>query len=122
MINQRLSYRPHGEKGTTMKKSDLRTGMRVTLRNGRTYYVMLSTDLAHDQKDVLVRKVGDGTGWMSLCQYDSDMCYHEEPDDTLPSIPEKNDRMWDIVKVESVRKAGSLFMPQDYLIIWERKE
>lgn len=105
-----------------MKKSDLRTGMRVTLRNGNTYYVMLGTGLAPNQEDVLVHKVGDDTGWMPLCQYDSDMRYHEEPDDILPCSSEENDRMWDIMTVESARNAWCLFMPQRYLIIWERKE
>ena len=105
-----------------MKKSDLRTGMRATLRNGRTYYVMLGTDLDYDQKDVLVRKIGSDTGWMPLCQYDDDMRFHDEPDDILPSMPEENNRMWDIMMVEAVRKAECLFMPHDYLIVWERKE
>lgn len=103
-----------------MKKSELRTGMQVTLRNKETYYVILNTGLAFDQGDVLVHKVGGDTGWMPLCQYDSDMCFHDRPDDILPSSSEDDERLWDIVKVESVREAAYLFMSRHYHTIWER--
>lgn len=107
-----------------MKKSDLRTGMRVTLRNGETYYVMLNTGLSSNQGDVLIHKVGHDTGWMPLCQYDDDMLFHDDPDSGfLFDLSEENEeREWDIMKVETVRMASSLSVPSHYKTAWTLEE
>ena len=104
-----------------MKKSDLRSGMLVTLRNSETYYVMLNTGLPGDQADVLIHKVGHDTGWMSLRCYDEDMTHHDDPDCIFP-LTHEEDRMWDIMKVESTAAAGYLCMRHYYRTVWERKE
>ena len=107
-----------------MKKSDLRTGMRVTLRNGETYYVMLNTGLSSDQGDVLIHKVGHDTGWMPLCQYDDDMLFHDDPDSVFPFdlIQDNHEQEWDIMKVETVYMAAALFMQSYYKTTWTREE
>ena len=106
-----------------MNKSDLRTGMHVTLRNDNTYYVMLCTGLSGEQENVLVHKVGYDTGWMPLSQYDKDMRFHDIPDGPLPQASEEDDRQWDIMKVDACRQAADLFMKQDrYRTIWKREE
>lgn len=40
-----------------MKKSDLRTGMLVTIRNGDYYYVALNTGFGGEQENVLVYRL-----------------------------------------------------------------
>jgi len=106
-----------------MKKSDLRTGMLVTLRNKESYYVMLGTGLGFTQDDVLVHRVGSDTGWMPLCQYDSDLLYHDDPNEILPSASEEDDRPWDIMQVDACREAAYLFQPSNhYRTIWKREE
>lgn len=104
-----------------MKKSNLRSGMLVTLRNGETYYVMLNTGLLGNQENVLVNKVGHNTGWMSLRDYAEDMTNHDDPDSIFPSTPEE-DRLWDIMKVEATVGAGYLCMRHYYKTIWTREE
>lgn len=103
-----------------MNKSDLRTGMLVTLRNNENYYVMLNTGTSGDMEGVLVHRIGQDTGWMSLREYTDDMTHHTDPDDIFPSTPEE-DRMWDIVRVECVRHACELYDTRRYKTLWERK-
>lgn len=104
-----------------MIKSDLRSGMLVTLRNGETYYVMLNTGLPGRMNDVLVHRVGDDTGWMTLRNYAEDMTHHDDPDDIFPATPEE-DRMWDIVQVDACRFASDLCTRKHYRTIWKREE
>ena len=101
-----------------MNKSDLRTGMLVTLRNNNTYYVMLDTGLTrYYLNDVLVHRVGHETGWLSLMNYNDDLTYYDDPGD-----PDE-DRMWDIVQVDACSNAAYLFLPQgNYRTIWKREE
>lgn len=113
----------------TMKKSDLRTGMLVTLRNKNSYYVMLNTGISGNQADVLIHKVGNDIGWMPLCQYDSDLLYHDDPYEIFPSASElvypcpEDDRLWDIMQVDACREAVYLFQPSNhYRTIWKREE
>lgn len=101
-----------------MMKSDLRSGMLVTLRNKNTYYVMLNTGLVGDQNDVLVNKVNGLIGWMPLRNYDEDMQYHDDPDLPFPNT-EDEDRSWDIVQVEAVYHASSLCERKYYKTIWK---
>lgn len=106
-----------------MNKSDLRTGMRVTLRNCESYYVMLNTGLRGEQENVLIHKIGKDTGWLPLNRYADDMSYHDDDDDDpiFPHDPEY-DKCWDIVKVDAVDEAAYLTMVCNYRTVWERKE
>ena len=105
-----------------MKKSDLRTGMLVTLRNKESYYVMLNTGMGREQENVLIHKVGKDTGWMPLSSYDEDMFFHDEPDDIIPSAFEESNREWDIVRIYGCSEAAWLYCRDTYKLIWEREE
>lgn len=104
-----------------MNKSDLRTGMFVTLRNNESYYVMLNTGVFGDQQGIMVHRIGQDTGWMSLNSYAEDMTHRSDPDDIFPLTPEE-DRMWDIVRVEGVRHACELYDSRKYKTLWERND
>lgn len=104
-----------------MNKSDLRTGMFVTLRNNESYYVMLNTGLFGDQEGVMVHRIGNDTGWLSLSNYTEDMTHRSDPDEIFPLTPEE-DRMWDIVRVEAVTHVSSLFVTRAYKTVWERED
>ena len=104
-----------------MNKSDLRSGMFVTLRNNNAYYVMLNTGFFGDQADVLVRYANGETNWMPLCRYDEDMTYHDDPDRIFPSTPEE-DREWDIVKVQGTVAACWVWILSHYRTLWTREE
>ena len=104
-----------------MNKSDLRSGMLVTLRNGYTYYVMLNTGLPFDQANLLIRNVGNEHGWMPLPYYAEDMTCLGDPEDLLPSTPEEN-RKWDIMQVASTNSASHICQRQHYNTIWIREE
>lgn len=105
-----------------MKKSDLRTGMLVTIRNGDNYYVTLNTGLGGKQENVLVHKVGKDTGCLSLRCYDVNLLFHDIDDGILPLNSEEDDREWDIVKVEACSWAASLYCPNQYRVVWERSD
>jgi len=77
-----------------MKKSELRTGHVVTLRNGKEYVVMLNCAFETGCGDFLVNaNIGS---WDELDCYTEDlMCSYIEGDDGEVSYPEG-----DIVKVE----------------------
>ena len=105
-----------------MKKSDLRTGMLVTIRNLNHYYVMLNTGMGGEMENVLVHKVGKDTGWMPLSSYDEDMLFHDKPDDILTSPSEEDERSWDIVRVDGCSEAAWLYCRGTYKLIWERSD
>lgn len=104
-----------------MKKSDLRTGMLVTLRNKESYYVLLNTGLCAGQQDILAHNVGDETGWLSLCNYADDLTYHDDPDGIFPSTPEQ-DRWWDIMEIAIAPSAGTICNRKGYRSAWTREE
>lgn len=105
-----------------MKKSDLRTGMIVTLRNGETYHVLLHTGFGGEQENVLVHKIGTDTGWMPLRPYDEDMKYHDNDNESIFTNDPKDDPNWDIMQVEAVREAAYVLTGRHFKTIWERKE
>ena len=105
-----------------MKKSDLRTGMIVTLRNGESYHVLLHTGFGGTQEDVLVHKVGMDTGWMPLCQYDEDLKYHDTDADSIVPYDPETDPDWDIMQVKAVREAAYVLTSRHFKTVWERKE
>ena len=111
---------------TPMKKSDLRSGMFVTLRNGECYYVILNATHPVSGADILVRRDHGDLFWMPLSHYDNDLCYHDDPDDMLveilgPSSAEEQAE-WDIVSVEAPKDITVMFSPKDstYKTIYER--
>lgn len=75
-----------------MKKSDLRTGMIVELRNGKRYVVLLHTGLGDEQENILRNKMG----WEPLSKYDEDM-YHKGSLSTSG---------WDIVRIWEANHAS----------------
>ena len=108
-----------------MKKSDLRTGMLVTLRNKEMYYVMLNTGIedytmCSETNNVLIHCEGKSTGWMSLDDYNEDMCFHD-PDNGMWTVP-GDDRDWDIMFVNAVTQPQEMFRLEKYQTIWEREE
>ena len=105
-----------------MKKSDLRTGMLVTIRNGDHYYVAMNTGFGGEQENVLVHKVGKDTGWLALRNYDDNLLFHDIDDDILPTNSEEGDREWDIIRVDTCSRAASLYCPNQYRVVWERGE
>lgn len=106
-----------------MNKSDLRSGMMVTLRNGTHYMVLLSTGMTGDMEDVLIRKVGSDTSWMPLSDYDDDLTFSDsEPDDIFDLVETNDDAEWDIMTVSSVRQAAYIGLPLYYKTIWTREE
>lgn len=109
-----------------MKKSDLHSGMFVTLRNGECYYVILNATHPVSGADILVRRERGELYWMPLRNYDNDLCYHDDPDDILvevlgPSSAEVQAE-WDIVSVEAPKDITVMFSPNDstYKTIYER--
>lgn len=109
-----------------MKVSDIRTGMRVTLRNGETYYAMLNCGLpgmGHcNENNVLVHRVGNSTGWMPLDYYNDNLEYHDQDGDFITDEFNDLESAWDIVKVEAVNYAAALFCNDTYHTIWERSD
>jgi hypothetical protein len=93
-----------------MKKSDLRTGMRVTLKNGRSFIVLLNFKHVYDKTtDILLSSEGN-TSWNCLSYYNDDLTHHDYDGD-------------DIVKVEVPEHAYALFNKSyRYQCVWERTE
>lgn len=82
-----------------MKKSDLRTGMKVTLRNGDNYIVLLNAKHKYsDNKNILVGCHNyDSCDWVILDNYNEDLTNNKE------------NKSFDIVKVEECEHLGYLF-------------
>ena len=83
-----------------IKKSDLRTGMKVTLRNGDNYIVLLNAKHKYsDNKNILVGYHNyDCCDWLILDRYNEDLTYNDGKFDEF-----------DIVKVEECEHLGHLF-------------
>lgn len=92
-----------------MKKSDLKTGMRVTLRSGRIFIVLLNFQHAYDKStDVLVSP--DSSAWNLLDYYSDDLKHRDYSLD-------------DIVKVEIPEHVYAVFGigEKKYTTIWKRE-
>ena len=83
-----------------IKKSDLRTGMKVTLRNGDNYIVLLNARHKYsNNKDILVGYHNYNIcDWVVLDNYNEDLTYSN-----------KERERFDIVKVEECEHLGELF-------------
>lgn len=88
-----------------MKKSDLRTGMRVTLRDGSVYFVFKDVPVGDDYFDILCM----GDDYLILDDYDENLC-------------DCDNRKYDIVKIEIPMYIPDVFNPESkyYKVIWER--
>lgn len=87
-----------------MKKSELKTGMKVTLRNKTEYTVVLNTGY----EDALISK----RGWLALNDYDSLLNFTGE---CLGSG-------YDIIKVERPDFVNFFSVIIDWELAWEREE
>ena len=85
---------------SNFKKSDLRTGMKVTLRNGNEYIVLLNCKHRRsNNKDILVGyKNCNNCDWIPLDNYNEDLTYSD-----------KGCKFFNIVKVEECEHLGFLF-------------
>ena len=85
---------------SNFKKSDLKTGMKVTLRNGDEYIVLLNaTHKYTNHKNILVGyKNCNCCDWIPLNEYDEDLTYSN-----------KVSKFFDIVNVEECEHLGYLF-------------
>ena len=90
-----------------MKKSDLKTGMKVTLRNG--YECIVLRNFAYEfpsDIDVLI-SINTNHYWFSFDSYNDDLSYDGYNDDLSQQDPQGNE--YDIVKVESPDHALLVF-------------
>ena len=95
-----------------MKKSDLKTGMIVTLRNGKQWMVYKNIQTQRNVDDVIVG-IDGSDNWNLLYHYNEDLTNKGYPD-------------LDIVKVEEVTHPYA-FVRLDYdadkrKVLWKRKE
>ena len=74
-----------------MKKSNLRTGHVVTLRNGDSYMVFRNC-MYHNAKDIIVNK---NNSWFYLNDFNEDLTFNDEEAWCIKP------HIWDIVKVET---------------------
>lgn len=96
-----------------MTKSELKTGMMVTLRNGEKYLVFKNIQTGYALGDVIVSL--DGQNWDDLNSYKEDLTYEDD-----------FENHWDIMKV------SQLFHPKTFLdlnygsgsdeTLWQRNE
>ena len=95
-----------------MTKSELRTGMIVTLRNGDRYMVFRGIQTNYTNEDVLV--CPDETGWTRLESYNEDMTQKENRND-LFDIMEVWEADYPLYFMSSNKE-------DHYFLIWEREE
>ena len=91
-----------------MTKSELRTGMIVTTRNGYEYMVFLNTTIPSCEKDDSFVVAHNGRNWNYLSRYNEDLT-----NNTWSSL--------DIVKVERPKNPWDLTTPNCKTeVLWER--
>jgi len=89
-----------------LKKQDLRTGMRVTIRDGSQYYVLLGIP------------VGTTGQYVDVLHNESDLLFLDEYNNSLSDC---DNRKYDIIKVEvPLYITDVLDLNAKYKIIWER--
>ena len=97
--------------GNEMKKSDLKTGYRITVKDGWAHYiVMIGADTDYFSGDIIIDN-RDGTfNWLDLNDFDDEM-------------NNLFDRKFDIVKVERPRNPYDIFyIHRGFDVIWQRDE
>lgn len=89
-----------------MKKTDLRTGMRVTIRDGSQFIVLL---------DVPIKTTGQ---YVDILRNKSGFLNLEDYDDNLWDC---NHRKYDIIRVEVPQCKADIFrFNAEYDVVWER--
>lgn len=95
-----------------MKKSDLKTGMRIVARNGDEFIVLKNVTTPRNEiEDMYVSIKG---GWMGSCSYNEDL------------IAKSNSKEWDIMKVYAQNKGeyldGQVLKEKtsNFDLMWER--
>jgi hypothetical protein len=89
-----------------MKKTALKTGWRVTQRDGDVLTVLLGTD----HGDVLVNPKKNSHSWEPIRSFNDDLTHEEYG-------------RYDILKVEKPNHPYDIFYPysfEPYVVIWER--
>ena len=103
-----------------MKKSDLKTGMKVVTRDGSVYIVLMNakTDYTDQYKTynnmegILVNPKEKSYSWTSLNSYDDD----------LNKVVEDQE-IWDIVEISVPGHPYDVFYPNSgYRVIWTRED
>jgi hypothetical protein len=94
-----------------MKKSNLKTGYRVTLRNGDSYICLIGTDTDYFSGDVLVDPKAKSHNWINLSEYDNKMNIKDDFREYDIMMVEKPSHLYDI-----------LWHFEGFTIIWEREE
>lgn len=95
-----------------MTKSELRTGMVVTLRNGDKYMVFRGIQTNYTNEDVLVHP--DANGWIRLGSYNEDMTQKGNQNDSF-DIMEVWEADYPLYFMSSNKE-------DHYFLIWEREE
>lgn len=94
-----------------MKKSDLKTGYRVTLRNGNSYICLMGVDTDYFSGDVLVDPKEKSHNWINLSEYNKKMNIKDDFREYDIMMVEKPSHPYDI-----------LWHFEGFTIIWEREE
>lgn len=94
-----------------MTKADLKTGMRVTFRNGETAIVLIgcgfSGHIAEESTDVLVNH--ETKFWTQI-------------NSVNPDLTSSHNKSFDIIKIEMPDHPYSVFGDKVYLTVWEISE
>ena len=92
-----------------MTKSELKTGMIVTTRNGVKYMVFKDAAIGSSHNSINVLVDLNERLWDNFGSYNEDMtCYHSTK--------------FDIMKVETCQRTADLLHDKCLTTIWERKE
>ena len=99
-----------------MKKNDLKTGYRVTLRNGEKMIVLVNPDTyfsdgPYSNSVIAVNPIKDSFGWIDFCNYKDDLVGFDDFDFDF-----------DIVEVEKPRHPYDIFYHGRFESIWKREE
>lgn len=91
-----------------MKKSDLRTGMRVTTRNGGKFIILLNcSDNVHKHRDIMTSLSGI---WSDIDEYEEDLTC-------------RTDDIFDIMTIEIPEYSNDLFSEScKFETLWQRQE
>lgn len=96
-----------------MKKSDLKTGMRVTTRDERQYIILLDAEQAYSgDRDIMVDPEDNSHNWNLLLYYTEDLL-----------CKTRKDSEFDIMRVEIPKHPYDIFYDYSgFKLLWERIE
>ena len=93
-----------------MKKSDLKTGMKVVLRNGEEYLLLLNTEEVLGTYNILIPLCENNSGWLSFDSYNEDLTCEDGYNE------------YDIMKVFTPYCIWTLLYDSFWDKVWERKD